>query len=282
MIQHSDLWNLPHAIGYSGGSSSEWMIRAMARGRIARPERVCVVFVDTREEHAWTYVAVDEVEAACAEAGIRFIRCEAETRLGDDLIALADVDGTRTARADHPPLFIAKGHGRGRAIHKCTKHYKVAPMRRAISTWLDENGWTKEVVKWVGYAFDEAHRATKTVGNQDVQWERLYFPAVAEGVTRAQQRADLVAWTGRAPRFSMCVFCPFKSPRRWLQTEGPDLARAIEVDEAIRDLDCIGLTDGPAYLTDRLIPVAELVRNGDPQPELPGLESYCDAGACFL
>lgn len=80
----------------------------------------------------------------------------------------------------------------------------------------------------------------------------------------------------------MCTFCPFKSPKRWRETSESDLAAAIEVDEAIRDLDCIGLTEGPAFLTDRLIPIRELVERGDPQPDLPGLESYCDEGACFL
>jgi hypothetical protein len=38
----------------------------------------------------------------------------------------------------------------------------------------------------------------------------------------------------------------------------------------------------PAFLTDRLIPVRQLIERGDPQPSLPGLESTCDAGACFL
>lgn len=272
----------PVAISYSGGSSSEWMVRAVIRGDIPRPDRLCVVFADTHDEHAWTYEAVREVRTACEDAEIEFITCSAETRLGDDLIALRSVEGIGTARADHPPLWISKGTGRGKAIHKCTKHYKVAPMRRAVSDWLERNGWDKHVTKWVGFAADEAHRASRTVGKQDVQWERLWFPAIAAGVGRAQQRADLVAWTGRAPRFSMCVFCPFKSPRRWEQTGAEDLARAIEVDEAIRDLDCIGLTDGPAFLTDRLIPIERLVATGDPQPILPGLESYCDAGACFL
>lgn len=272
----------PVAISYSGGSSSEWMIRAVIRGDLPRPERLCVVFADTGSEHEWTYEAVREVKAACEDAAIEFIECRAETMLGDDLIALRDVEGIRTTRADHPPLWIENGNGRGRAIHKCTRHYKVAPMRRAISEWLERVGEDKIVTKWVGFAADESHRAAKTVGKQDVQWERLWFPAIAAGVTRVQQRADLANWTGRAPRFSMCVFCPFKSPQRWAQTSAADLERAIEVDEAIRDVDCIGLTDGPAFLTDRLIPIERLVREGDPQPNLPGLESYCDGGACFL
>lgn len=269
--------DLPVAIGYSGGASSEWLVRAVINGRLPRPAHVCVVTA-IMPEHSWTFAAIDEVEAACLDAKIEFIRCQADTSLADDLLAL----GSGVTRIDQPPLWISKGLGRGRAQHRCTKHYKVAPMRRVVSTWLDRIGKPKKVEKWIGFGVDEAMRATKAVQGNDVQWEHLEFPAINLGLSRAQQRAEVEKWTGRTPRFSMCVFCPFKSPRRWMQTTGEDLALAVRVDEAIRDLDCIGLTDGPAYLTDRLIPVADLVRNGDPQPELPGFESYCDSGACFL
>jgi hypothetical protein len=271
---------LPVAISYSGGASSEWMVRAVINGTIPRPDLICVVFADTGSEHSWTYDAVAEVKTACDAASIEFITSAAETSLCADLMGLAGADAV--TRIDQPPFWISKGHGRGRAQHRCTAHYKVAPMRRAVSEWLTRHGRAKAVEKWIGFAADEAHRATKAIGKQDVAWEHLEFPAINLGVDRTRQRADIQRWTGRTPRFSMCVFCPFKSPRRWMQTEADDLATALAVDEAIRDLDCIGLTDGPAFLTDRLIPIADLVSKGDPQPDLPGLESYCDGGACFL
>lgn len=272
----------PVVLRYSGGASSEWMVRAVIHGVIPRPRHLLVLFADVGEktEHEWTYDAVAEVESACRAAGIEFRRCSAETSLRTDLLALGG-DNPPT-RLDQPPLWIAKGQGRGRAMHRCTRHYKVAPMRRATSEWLDGLGLPKQVEVWIGFAADEAHRATKAIGKQDVAWEHLEFPAINLGVDRSRQRSDVQRWTGRTPRFSMCSFCPFKSPRRWMQTSEADLQRAIEVDEAIRDLDCVGLTDGPAYLSDRLIPITDLVRKGDPQPDLPGLESYCDQGACFL
>lgn len=185
-------------------------------------------------------------------------------------------------RVDQPPIWIAKGNGRGRAMHRCTREFKVAPMRRAVAAWLSRNSLPKQVVRWIGFGADEVHRAQKALAKQDVQWERLDFPAIRMGRTRAQIRAEVTKWTGSAPNFSMCVFCPFKSPARWLETEPEDLEIAYRVDEAIRDLDHIGLTDGPGYLTDRLIPIRKLIERGDPQPDLPGLESYCDGGACFL
>lgn len=267
------------AISYSGGTSSEWMVRAVIDGLLQRPMHLCVVFADTGAEHSWTYAHVLEVEAACRAAGVDFLRCAAETSIVDDLLAVGR--GERT-RVDQPPLYIAKGHGRGRIAHRCTKFYKVAPMRRAVSEWLASKDLPKKIVKWVGFAADESGRAQKAIAGQDVDWESMDFPAIRLGVTRAEQRAYLVEKTGRAPKFSMCTLCPKKTPARWFQTEGDDLQVAVSVDEAIRDLDCLGLTDGPAFLSDRLIPVADLVRDGDPQPDLPGFESYCDQGACFL
>lgn len=271
--------HLPVAISYSGGTSSEWLVRAVINGRLARPERLCVVFADTGAEHGWTYEAVIEVERACRDAAIDFLRCAARTSIIDDLLAVGR--GERS-RVDQPPLYISKGLGRGVSEHRCTKYYKTAPMRRAVAAWLKSNGLPKKIEKWIGFASDEAHRAQKAIGKQDVRWEILAFPAVIAGIDRVAQRADLERWTGRSPKFSACVLCPKKTPRRWYQTEGADLDKAIAVDEAIRDLDCIGLTEGPAYLSDRLIPVADLVRDGDPQPDLPGLDSGCDAGGCFL
>lgn len=270
--------NLPVAISYSGGTSSEWLVRAVINGPLPRPEHLCVVFADTGAEHSWTYPRVDLVEQFCRDNGVDFLRCTAGS-IVDDLLAVGRGGVTRV---DEPPLYVAKGMGRGVTQHRCTSHYKIAPMRRAVSTWLEARGLPKRVMKYIGFAADEAHRALKAIGKQDVQWESMGFPAIELGVTRVEQRADLVRWVGSAPDFSACTICPKKDPPRWMRTTGDDLKQAISVDEAIRDLDCIGITEGPAYLTDRLIPIERLVRDGDPQPTLPGLESYCDGGACFL
>lgn len=79
----------------------------------------------------------------------------------------------------------------------------------------------------------------------------------------------------------MCVFCPHKTDARWAATTGEDADLAIKVDESLRDADELGITDGPAYLSDKLIPVSRLVR----RPELATEDedpTGCSAGACFL
>jgi hypothetical protein len=80
----------------------------------------------------------------------------------------------------------------------------------------------------------------------------------------------------------MCTICPFKTFSRWQATPEAQRERVYEVDEGMRDLSCMGVTDGDVFHSNRLIPVEHLLKRGDPQPNLPGLESYCDEGACFL
>ena len=271
--------NIPVAISYSGGSSSEWMIQSVIEGRIARPEHLAVFFADTKDEHEWTYEAVAEVEERCKVNGITFIRCARDEGLPAHLLAINSEGRTR---ADHPPLYVAKGLGGGRIAHRCTREFKIAPMRRAQSTWLASLGLPKKIIKWIGFGADEVGRAVKAEGGRDVAWEGLDFPAIRLGVTRGQQKSDLVKSTGRAPNFSMCRICPFKTPQRWRETPGHELSGVYEVDEAIRDMTNIGVTEGDCYLTNRLIPIEQLIKKGDPQLSLPGLESYCDGGSCFL
>jgi hypothetical protein len=265
-------------VAFSGGKSSLWLIHAMLRGILPRPRNLAVFTADTGLEHSWTYEEIERTEELCKSEGIEFVRCAREEDLGAHLL-----DVQNRTRADHPPVYIAKdGGGRGQAEHRCTREFKVAPMRRAQSAWLKRIGSPKKIIKWVGFAADEAHRGTKAVAKQDVQWERLEFPAIRLGMTRAMQEADLIKWTGRAPRFSMCTICPWKTPERWTATPPEQLQMVYEIDEAIRDMSSVGLTDGDAFLSDRLIPVEQLIRRGGPTPGKATKDAGCDGGYCFL
>ena len=263
--------SLPVVIGYSGGGQSRSLLELVLREEVPRPEHLLVTCADTGGEHGWTYDEIDATEEACRKEGIDFVRCAAETSLEADMLAIGTV-----TRADHPPFWIAKGDGRGRAMQRCTRFYKVAPMRRAVRAWLDSKGLAPRVEKWIGFASDEAHRAQKAAQAQDVAWESLRFPLIERG----WRKSDVSAFLGRHVPFSMCVFCPYKDTSRHLQASEADQARAVAVDEAIRDLDCIGLTDGPAYVSDQLIPVSELLRDGPRQQSLPYYG--CTGGHCFL
>ncbi len=265
---------IPVVIAYSGGGQSRSMLEMILRGVVERPKTVLVAFADTGGEHGWTYREVDEVEGLCRESGIPFLRCSAETSLEADLLS---IPSGALSRLEHPPFHIDKGTGRGTAGQRCTYEYKVAPQRRAVSAWLAAHDMKKQVEWWIGFAADEAHRAQKAAQNPRLpKWTRLRFPLLERG----WRKSDVSAFLGRQVPFSMCVFCPYKSVARHMLASDEDKARAVAVDDAIRDLDCIGLTEGPAYVSDQLIPLRDLLRDGGRQRELPYFG--CTGGACFL
>jgi hypothetical protein len=276
----------PIAISYSGGTSSEWMVEAIAQGVIPAPEHFAVFFADTGAEHSWTYRAVDEVEERCRTRGVTFIRCAREKESLPAHI-LRCVREARP-RMDHPPFWLQKDGGdRGRIQQRCTQIWKSRTLRKAQSAWLRSIGAPKKITTWIGFGLDEQHRAVKAAARREIAWETLDFPAIRHRVTRAQQRDDLVRWTGRAPKFSMCTFCPFKSPDRWAETEGADLAQAEAIDAAIRDLSILGIDAGPAFCSDRLVPIGrarELANAPEPQTAFAFAfdDASCDAGRCFL
>lgn len=273
----------PVAISYSGGSSSKWIIYAMLNGEIPRPDHVAVFFADTGAEHEWTYADVARTEADCAANELPFFRCAAKESLTNHLLAIPS--GTVTRR-ELPPFSVAKdGGGRGMIMQRCTYEFKIAPMRRAQTIWLRSIGQPKRVITWIGFGTDEQHRATKSVQKLTVAWVTLDFPAIRLRRNRYEQRADLARWGVAAPPFSMCVFCPLKTDARWHATPESQRVVAIAVDEAIRDCEILGITDGPVFASSQLRPLSAVFaeppredRQLELFPDVPG----CDGGHCFL
>lgn len=272
---------LPVGISYSLGASSRHLIELIINGEVPRPKNVAVFTADTGDEHEWSYEDGERVEERCKAAGIPFFRGSHREPLVDAV--LSATRGERT-RVDNPPFWTENpGGSRGQLDQRCSVLFKTAVIRRMQSAWLKSLGLPKQLSCWLGFGNDEQHRANKAVGRNDVAWQRLDFPAIRLGKNRGAQRADFDRWGLKAPLFSMCKRCPFKNPQRWAQTTKADLEGVYEYDEAIRH----GLehteVHETVYLTDRLIPVEQLIKKGDPQPSLPGFEiPGCDSGACFL
>ena len=272
--------SVPVGISYSGGKSSKWLLHAVLNGVLPRPERLAVFFANTGIEHDWTYEDVEDVKETCRKEGVRFITTQRREFLDDHLVAIQVLNLTR---AETPPMYVAKdGGGRGQIAHRCTREFKVAPMRRAQSAWLKEIGQPKRIEKWIGFAKDEVARATKAEAKRDVKWETLNFPVIREGLTRADQEAQLRKWDVKVPRFSMCTICPWKTPSRWAATPEAQRKRVVEVDEAIRDMTNCGITDGDVYLSDQLVPVERLFKKSAPAEESTLSDAGCDGGHCFL
>lgn len=275
---------LPVGISFSGGASSLHMVESIINGETPRPEHVAVFFADTGDEHEWTYEQVDKTEERCRRAGIPFVRTAHRETLSTAIMSAAR--GERT-RLDNPPFWVEnQGGSRGQLDQKCTAIFKTAAIRRAQAAWLRSLGLPKRIASWIGFAKDEQGRAVKAVANnlkRGTKWTVLDFPTIRAGKGRAEQRADLDRWGIKPPLFSMCVECPYADPDRIRHKTPKDLAKCIEIDEVIRHgLEHVAV-ENPAFVTDRLIPIEQLVRRGDPQPSLPGFDPPgCDSGMCFL
>jgi len=254
----------PVAISYSGGGQSLALVELVLRGVVPGPEHACVVFADTGAEHRWTYREVDATEKRCREAGIDFLRCS-KGNLADNML-----EASAKKRSDTPPFWVKDG---GRIIQKCTREYKIRPMRRAIREWMRRRGLRlgQGCERWIGFALDEAHRAQRTIQAKNPAWERFRFPLIERRMTRS----GVTAFLGREVPFSMCTFCPHKTYARHRAADPVDFAQAVAVDAAIRDLSECGL-DGELYVSEQRVALP-LIQD---VTEAGGVE--CSHGACFL
>jgi hypothetical protein len=272
----------PVGLACSGGTSSLWPLYAIINGELPRPENFAVFFADTGDEHAWTYESLEKTRELCAREGIPFF--SRMTHRGESISqAILSATSGNKKRLDTPPFFLERPSGDvGQLSQQCTQIWKTRVIRKMESEWLRSIRMPKQIITWIGFAFDEQHRATRAIGRNDVRWASLDFPAIRAKRTRAMQRADFERWGHTAPRFSMCIHCPFKTPERWKDTPKDEQRKAIEIDEAIREgLQNVGVRD-PAFITNRIIPLERLIRRGDPKPELAAAESGCSSGMCFL
>lgn len=151
--------DIPVVDSWSMGTSSTWSVMAKIMGLLPRPKHYAVVLAHTGDEHVWSYEYAEFFKGILRNEGITLLECQASETLSGHLIAVK-TDG-RT-RAENPPLWIAKdGGGVGQAMQKCTKYFKIQPMRRTVSKWLKSLGLKKRVIKHIGFAADEIARAVR-------------------------------------------------------------------------------------------------------------------------
>ncbi len=151
-------------LNYSGGRQSSCLLWLVLRGEIEVPEHFIVMNADPGMENSETYQYNEMMFGECAKAGITAITAEGPD-LYRDLVGLGESGMTRI---DNPPYWTKDEQGKqGKLMQKCTRHYKIAPMDRAIRIVLEERfdiGRRSSqmgpgiVEKWIGFAWDEIFR----------------------------------------------------------------------------------------------------------------------------
>lgn len=181
---------------------------------------------------------------------------------------------------DHPrsiplPVFLPSGAPGNRT---CTRDFKVLNIAR----WLRKNGATKDnpTVVGLGISTDEFQRARTDSG---FAYETLEYPLL----DLRMSRADCIRLIKEAglpvPPKSACWFCPFTRPSGWkkmARTQPALFQQAVDLDQHLRDRrETLGLY--PVFLSGRLIPLDELVADGQAQMFDDETLDTCESGYCF-
>jgi hypothetical protein len=240
-------------LSFSGGRQSTWILEAVLRGEVERPDPFLVVTANPGAEKQRTYDTVAKYKTLCEEAGIAFVVADGP-KLSDDLLAIQRGD---KHRIDNPPMWtraagdtipdpekqsmewandnrtLAYYHdaianpdryrttreqrgAAGQLAQCCTAYYKVAPIRRAIRTHLEKLTGSRRV--WPGIAetwigFADHERWRAAKAKEDVRWQKLRFPMIERGIGPDRVHADWKRWGLGEPAISMCNMCPFQGIR---------------------------------------------------------------------
>jgi len=309
----------------SWGRQSTWLLWEMILGLRPVPENFVALTADPGMEKDRSYAYRRWMLDICRENGIEVRICEGknlfrdltegvrETKVrarsafnGNDvqweafLNQIAHVDrSVRRAflidsigfvpRLDNPAYFLKKADGkRGKMSQKCTREYKITPMRQEIRRILFEKyginprgGIPGKVESWIGFATDEAHR----VKESDRQYITLRYPLIEAGLDRPTIDNKYRDHGVPIPPPSVCNGCfahglaAFSVMHR---DEPEDFAQAVEVDEEVRDMRLFGFTN-PVYVSDTLIPLRQLAEMGfDLGDPWKNEEHSCSSGVCFI
>jgi len=158
---------------------------------------------------------------------------------------------------------LEKAKKRGILNRKCTRDYKIVPIRRQMRRLEGIYGKRSPsapiVTQWIGISTDEADRKKPS----EQKWLADRWPLLELEMSRD----DCYSWMKNhgypEPPRSACKFCPFHSDDEWirLRDDEPDeFASAVAYDHQCRDLvrenELTLIND--VYLHDSLRPLDEV------------------------
>lgn len=273
-------------LNYSGGKQSSCLLWQLLRGDIPRPDPLLVVNADPGMENSLTYDYNRMMAERCYDAGIPFLAVEGPNLYKD----LLNLSSSGRSRIDNPPYWTLDEHGsHGRLMQKCTQHYKIAPMDRAIRIYMEKQfGINRDskrlgngiVEKWIGFAYDEIDR----IKNPGQKYVRFRFPLIEAKM----RRDDVVAYFQKndlpVPPRSVCNACFANGidTLKDMHTHRPqDWQQAVAVDNAVRDLSVVGVRD-TVFVSKTMIPLEELAERGFQLDDKTDQDRWsCDSGYCF-
>lgn len=259
------------------------------RGDLERPKNFVVINADPGMENSETYAYCRSVKTRFAEQGIPYI----ETRQ-DLLNGLLTIKAAGATRFDLPPFWTKNRTTgkKGRLLQKCTHWAKIAPMDRALRKWMHEtlgiSGVSRRlgervVCKWIGFSADEYMRIKET----RQKYAYFDYPLIHLGMKKQDIAQYYVDRGLKLPARSVCNACFANDVDYFkrMHAERPDefWQQAVAVDEAIRDLRCVGVED-ECFVSSTLVPLRVLAERGFvlTGEEWEDREERCHSGHCFV
>ena len=274
-------------LSYSGGRQSSALLWMLLCEDIPRPEHLVILNADPGMENSKTYEYTAMMLALCHKANITAFTVDGPSLVAD-LLHLKD-DPTKK-RIDNPPYWTKDGKTgkQGRLIQNCTKHYKIAPMDRAIRRLLEERYALSRkntrlpprcVHKWIGFSYDEVFRMKPP----SQKYVEFVYPLIDMQLTNeAIHQYYLDNHLPEPPR-SVCNACfanGLATFRQMWEERPDDWAQAVAVDDSVRDWSQIGVRDA-VYVSKTMVPLRDLPRL-DFNPDDSDSDNYsCDSGYCF-
>lgn len=222
-------------ISLGAGVQSSTMALMAAHGEIT-PTPDCAIFADTGAEPKRVYEWLDWLEKQLPFEVFRV----SDGNIRDDIFAALRND-MRTTHLGQPPFFSAgNGRAEGMLFRKCTRHYKIDPIRRKVRELLGlQKGERYKrggsvAVQWIGISTDEAARMKPSPDTYITH----RWPLIELGMSRAACLTWMATRGYPKPGKSSCTFCPYHDNAMWRDMKENDAESwrdATAIDAAIRN-----------------------------------------------
>lgn len=268
-------------LSLSWGHQSTALLWMLIREEIERPANFAAISADPGMENSETYTYRNWMIPKAEKAGIKIVLADGPN-LYEDLLSLPK---TKPSRIDNPSYFTKpeqEGGTEGKLRQKCTKHYKVDPIRRAIRKLLPRKVRRGMCESWIGFAFDEEAR----IKTPDVLWQYSRFPLHEMGLSKEDIATYYQERGIPEPPRSVCNGCYANGTdyfKDMYENRPCDWAQAVAVDEAIRDMSSCGV-NSDVYVHRSCIPLKQLPACGFNvgKTEAERERFACTSGYCFL
>lgn len=245
-------------LSFGAGTQSTAMLLLVAEGRLKKPD--IVMFADTGSETLSTYTHVHEWAIPfCQKHAIPFeIVSSDKGKLHEFYLEKRNI----------PMIGIAK----------CTKDFKITPIRQRLREIVGKKNGICLVNCWIGITMDEDHRRHPG----DVKWIVNTYPFLDDVKMTRRQCIELLADRGVEVGKSGCWLCPYQPKKNWLKLRrsDPDLFEfAAKMEEATDER----LRENGRRLHVGFMGEKARLRELSQIPDLWSFEDVkCDSGACFI